>query len=293
MAGNDKAEDDTRNDAIELLGSASYAQASRALLGLLKEDEAEAVQLAAISTLGHFPEPAIAGELIRAWPDFSPKVRSQALAVLLGRPERAKILLGAIEAGDLEPSDLSTAQLKFLRNHPNTEVRELALKVLGEAAVSERQQVVDAFQPALNLQGNAAEGRKIFLARCTPCHRLSGAGYAVGPDLVSVKSNGKAKILISILDPSREVAPQYLAFDIETKDGESSVGIIANETSSSVTVRQPYGHDEVIMRSNIKGMKSQQQSLMPEGLEQGLSQQDFANLLEFITTADSGQPHSP
>jgi putative membrane-bound dehydrogenase-like protein len=290
VAANEKAEDDTRNEAIELLGSASYEQASRPLFGLLKEDEAEAVQLAAIGTLGHFPEPAIAGELLRAWPDFSPRVRSQALSVLLGRPERAKILLEAIEAGDLESSDLTTAQLKFLRNHPNPEVRELALKVLGEPEVSERQKVVDAFQPALNLTGNAAEGRKIFLARCTPCHRLSGAGYAVGPDLVSVKSNGKAKILISILDPSREVAPQYIAFDIETKDGESSVGIIASETSSSVTVRQPYGHDEVIMRSNIKGMKSQQQSLMPEGLEQGLSQQDFANLLEFITTADSGQP---
>lgn len=108
-----------------------------------------------------------------------------------------------------------------------------------------------------------------------------------GGILVSAKSNGKDKLLISVLDPSREVAPQYIAFNIETKDGESYVGIIANETTSSITVRQPYGKEDVILRSNIKSMKSQKQSLMPEGLEAGLQPQDFANLLEYISTANA------
>jgi putative heme-binding domain-containing protein len=93
--------------------------------------------------------------------------------------------------------------------------------------------------------------------------------------------------LISILDPSREVAPQYIAYAIDTKDGESCVGIIAHESPASITVRQAYGKDEVIDRANIKGMKSQGQSLMPEGLEQGLGQQDLANLLEYISTANA------
>ena len=41
------------------------------------------------------------------------------------------------------------------------------------------------------------------------------------------------------------------------------------------------------MRSKLKSMQSQGQSLMPEGLEQGLTPQDFANLLEYIATADA------
>jgi putative heme-binding domain-containing protein len=145
--------------------------------------------------------------------------------------------------------------------------------------------VVDAFQPALGLKGDAAAGRVIFSQRCVSCHHLGGLGFAVGPDLLSARSNGKDKLLISILDPSREVAPQYLAFSIATKDGESYVGILANETAASVTVRQAFGKEDVIMRSNIAGMKAQGQSLMPEGLEAGLTPQDLANVLEFITTA--------
>jgi putative heme-binding domain-containing protein len=64
------------------------------------------------------------------------------------------------------------------------------------------------------------------------------------------------------------------------------LGIIANETTSSITVRQAYGKEDVVLRSNMQGMTSQGQSLMPEGLEQGLTPQDFANLLEYISTAN-------
>jgi len=40
------------------------------------------------------------------------------------------------------------------------------------------------------------------------------------PDLVTVKAEGKAKNLVNILDPNREVAPAYIAFTIETKDDD-------------------------------------------------------------------------
>jgi putative heme-binding domain-containing protein len=63
----------------------------------------------------------------------------------------------------------------------------------------------------------------------------------------------------------------------------------ANETTSSITVRSAYGKENVIMRSNMKSMQSQSQSLMPEGLEQGLQPQDLANLLEYISTADAAK----
>ena len=92
---------------------------------------------------------------------------------------------------------------------------------------------------------------------------------------------------MNILDPNREVAPAYIAFTIETKDGDSLVGVIADETTSSITVRQPFGKQDTLMRAKIKSMQSQGQSLMPEGIEQGLTQQDLANLLEYIATADA------
>ena len=282
-----KADEGARLEGIQLLGLSNFEQTGAPLVTLLNTDASPAVQLAAIATLSHFSNAQIPMELIGHWAAFSPRVKSQALSALLSRPERATMLLQAIASGVIPASDLTTAQRKFLRTHDHAEVRQLALQVFGAASANKLQTVIDAYQPALSLRGDAAAGRQIFAQRCIPCHRLGGAGFAVGPDLVSAKSNGKEKLLISVLDPSREVAPQYLAFNIETKDEESYVGLIANETPASVTVRQAYGKEDVILRSNIKGMKSQSQSLMPEGLEQGLMSQDLANLLEFISTANS------
>jgi len=198
-------------------------------------------------------------------------------------------VLNAIAAGTMQPTDLTTAQLKFLRGHHDADVHKLAAKVLANFKEKKRQDVIDAYQPALSLVGDAAKGKEIYLQRCSSCHRLGGAGYQLGPDLVTVKNTGKDKMLVNILDPNREVAPAYIAFTIETKDDESLVGIIANETTSSITVRQAFGKDTTLMRSKLKSMQSQGQSLMPEGLEQDLKAQDFANLLEYITTADAGK----
>ncbi|MDB6022859.1 MAG: Heme-binding protein [Pedosphaera sp.] len=287
LVGDEKADEAARLEGIQLLGLSSYETSGAILVPRLKSGETPAIQMAAVSTLAHFSGPQIGTDLIANWAGFPPRVKSQAIGVLLARPERAIILLKAIQAGGIQPNDLTTAQAKFLRNHGDANVRQLALQVLGATPPNKLQAVVDSFQPTLSLAGDAAAGRKIFEQRCVSCHRLGGMGFAVGPDLVSAKSNGKEKLLVSILDPSREVAPQYMAFNIETKDGESYVGIIANEATASVTVRQAYGKEDVILRSNMRGMKSQSQSLMPEGLEAGMKPQDLANLLEFISTANA------
>ena len=144
---------------------------------------------------------------------------------------------------------------------------------------------MEAFQPALTLPGNAEKGKKAFTERCAYCHRLDGAGFLLGPDLVSVRNAGKEKLLIGLLDPNREVLPQYLSYEVETKDGETVLGVLSNETASSVTLRLPFGKESVIPRANIASMRSRGQSMMPDGLEGGLTPQDVADLLECIATA--------
>ena len=143
--------------------------------------------------------------------------------------------------------------------------------------------MINAFQPALNLQGNSAHGKTIYLERCSSCHRYDNEGYALGPDLVTVKNSGKEKLLKNILDPNSEVAPNFKAFEIETTNDESYIGLVTNETAASVTLRQAFGKENVILRPQIKKLQSQEQSLMPEGLEAGLTPQDLADLLYYIS----------
>ena len=97
-----------------------------------------------------------------------------------------------------------------------------------------------------------------------------------------MRNAGKEKLLLNMLDPSREVAPQYVAYVVETKDGQSLLGILASDTPANITVRQAYGKDVVVDRANIKRTTSQGKSLMPDGLEAGMKPQDVADLIAFI-----------
>ena len=69
---------------------------------------------------------------------------------------------------------------------------------------------------------------------------------------------------------------------MDTQEGDSYAGLVVNETASSVTVRQPLGIEVVVPRSQIAKMQASRLSLMPEGLEEGLTHQDLADLLDFI-----------
>jgi putative heme-binding domain-containing protein len=275
-----------RLQGIQLLGQTTYAESGQQLLALIHPDQPQAVQLAGVSTLARFGDSAIGPELIKRWELFTPPLRSAALSALLTRPERAVILLRAIQDETIRSSILDSTQTKFLRNHRDRAVRDLAGKVLGLPASGARQKIIDAFIPALELKGDPARGHKLYRDRCISCHRLGGEGFALGPDLVTVKNTGKEKLLVNILDPNREVRPEFASYLVETKDDESLIGIIAAETGTAITLRQAYGKEDVVQRSNIRRTQSQGQSLMPEGLEAGMTQQDVADLLEYIERAE-------
>jgi putative heme-binding domain-containing protein len=274
----------TRVTAISLLATSDFAAAGKALLACLTPDAPQAVQSAAITALGEMDDLEVGPALVQHFKRLSPRLRSETLGVLLLRPDRAMALLNGISSGQLRAQDLPSTQAMFLRNHRDPQVQALARKLLIPPTGT-RDDVIAQYRSALSLQGDAKAGKLVYEARCISCHHVAGEGSSVGPDLMTVRSAGKEKMLVNILDPNREVAPNFLAYLVETRDGESLTGIIVNETAASLTVRQAYGKDTVVMRSDVKRMESQKMTLMPEGLEAGLKPQDFANLLEFLLTA--------
>ena len=160
--------------------------------------------------------------------------------------------------------------------------------MIGASANSNREEVVRHFRPALELTGDIQRGKALFQQRCQSCHRLGKDGFAVGPDLAGVPNGGKEKLVTNMLDPNREVPPNYFGYTVETADGESYTGLIVNETAGSVTVRQPFGLEAVVARTQIVAMRASRLSLMPEGLEEGLTQQDLADLLDFLMSSSKG-----
>jgi len=175
--------------------------------------------------------------------------------------------------------------MQVLRVHRDPAIRAQAVQLFG-ATPEKRDDVIKAFLPALQLRGRADSGKRIYQERCATCHRIRGEGFAVGPDLATVKTAGKETLLVNILDPNREVAPGYLSYTLETASGESLSGLIANESPARVTLRGPNGTETVVLRPQIARLQTSGRSLMPEALESGLSLQDMADLIEFLEVAN-------
>ena len=195
-----------------------------------------------------------------------------------------RALLKAVEQGNIARTELTAADIQRLTTQKDSALRDQA-RTIFQRDNSTRSDVVKKFRPALDLQGNAARGHAIYQQRCVTCNRAGGEGFSIGPDLASVANNGKEKLLTSILDPSAEVAAAYVAYSVETKGGESFVGVLASENPLSVMLKIPNGEMPRFTHENISSMRASDKSLMPDGLEEGLSTQDAADLLEFVTQA--------
>ena len=111
------------------------------------------------------------------------------------------------------------------------------------AKAKTRAQAVQDLLPALKLKGNAAAGKVLYTQRCALCHRAGKDGHALGPDLLSVKANGPEKLLVSIVDPNREVAANYVAYDLALRDGSTQTGLLGDETLTHVRIRLPLGKE--------------------------------------------------
>ena len=88
--------------------------------------------------------------------------------------------------------------------------------------------------------------------------------------------------MASILDPSRQVDPKYLAYTAQFKDGRAIVGIITSGSGDSLKMNVPGVGVQTVNRSTLKSLTSLNQSLMPDGLELQLTHESMADLIQFL-----------
>jgi len=92
-------------------------------------------------------------------------------------------------------------------------------------------------------------------------------------------------VLGAILEPNVGVRRDYLTYVVETAGGESLLGLLRDENSATITLQGLDGTQVLLPRSNIQYLQAQPWSLMPEGLETGLTPQRMADLLDYLMTA--------
>jgi putative membrane-bound dehydrogenase-like protein len=284
IASDRKQKDADRAAAVRTLGLAPFAEVRDLLRTALQLRQPQPVQRAALETLARFDHPEVATLVLEAWPSFSPQLRSTAAETLFGRPEWIMAFLDRVEKGKIGRGDVDSARVQLLQASSSEKVRSRARKLFAGAGVSGRSTVVKAYQKALELKGDPSRGKVVFKNQCSSCHRLEGVGQSIGADLAAIRDRGLDAVLLNILDPNREVKPQFQSYVLETKRGRSITGMITAETASSLTVRKGDGTSETILRIDIEELRSTGLSFMPEGLEKQIDVPAMADLLAYLNS---------
>ena len=110
-----------------------------------------------------------------------------------------------------------------------------------------------------------------------------------GPDLRSITDRTKKGLFSSILDPNQTVDASYAGYSVTLAEGSALYGRLLSESSNHLTLRLLDGTDRQLSRAKIKSLNNSGLSLMPEGLEAGMTQQDLADVIRFLQTFGQGE----
>jgi putative heme-binding domain-containing protein len=124
-------------------------------------------------------------------------------------------------------------------------------------------------------------GREIFSRTCAVCHKLYGEGAAIGPDLTGGGRANLDYLLENIVDPSAIVPADYRVSEVALKDGRDLMALIVAKTDHSLTLQTP-AEKFTVERSDVENVRQTKTSLMPEGLLQGMKDEEICNLIAYL-----------
>jgi putative membrane-bound dehydrogenase-like protein len=132
-------------------------------------------------------------------------------------------------------------------------------------------------------QGDVVQGKMVFERTCVSCHQINGTGINFGPDLSEIGSKlPKEALLYSIMDPNAGISFGYEGYKVETKGGETAVGIIASETETNLDVKKLGGVVSSYSKNQVKSKEQLKASLMPN-LTMTMKPQELVDLVEYLS----------
>jgi len=268
-----------RSIAVKIMARLPWERAGESLLNLASDESAPDLAPAALKAVVAYPKDDVSVALLAGWSRYTPARRDAVLGSLLGVPFHVKGVLAAVEAKRLPASAFTGVRRRQVLAAKDPAIKALAARLL---TISARPEALAEATKALSLTPVPANGRGVFNAVCATCHRLDREGHAVGPDLFDIRRQTKENILFHIVNPDAEIAPAFTAYLAEAKDGRVLSGILVGDTPTSITLRGPLGVEATLLRSDLAKLESLPSSLMPTGLEAGLSKQQLSDLLAYL-----------
>ncbi len=244
--------------------------AAGALAKARLNDEQLATLCGAIAEAGVLEVP----RLVRAFEGRDDERIGKMLVAVLGRSPGL---------GSLQADALATV----LKTYPDS-VRQDAAPLFEQLTVDlEKQKARLAQLDGVLDGGDIQRGRELFFANqkaiCATCHAVQGKGGAFGPDLTKIGAiRAPRDLLEAIVLPSTSFARGYESFNVVTDDGQVLSGIITRDTAEAIYLVSSTHVEVRVPRSAIESIAQSNVSIMPEGMDNQLSRQELADLIEFL-----------
>ncbi len=169
-----------------------------------------------------------------------------------------------------------------------------ALTKAGKLADAKREFTkpeLDAFLTDVKAKGDPARGEAIYRRaelNCLKCHGVAGSGGQVGPDMTSIGASAQADYLVeSLLNPNTKIKEGFNSLVVTTEDDRIFAGIKIGETPQTLVIRDAEGKEIGIAKADKPQVKPGK-SLMPDGLTDALTRQEFVDLVRFLSELGKG-----
>ncbi len=275
-----KAPIDQRLAVLPLLASRKWDAVKPVVKSLLTSNQPAELTTATLALMKKFSITSTAPLIYELLPKAGPALKRDLVPMLTGNAATALELFKRMDKGEF-PTAWVDVETRWRYQRGTGEMTDLAKKLFGEAS-GDRAAVVSSYMEASKHPGDAKKGQQVFASICITCHRHGSMGVDVGPPLSDVKVKPPEALLSDILDPNRMFEARWSAYQIDTHDNRFLSGIIESETPDTVVLAMMGGAKETLPRSAIKEMKSLDRSLMPPGLEAGITKEQMSDLLAFL-----------
>jgi putative heme-binding domain-containing protein len=279
---------DDRRSALEQLISARPADLQKILETLLEDTVTAGI--AARGLLEQRDSPDATALVLQHWSSVSQSDQQAVVGAMTSRPNSAAALLEAVANGKLPRSAITAYNARQITNLKSEPLDARLAHVWGKVQTSDadKRKLMGRYRELLNpdrlKSADPAAGRLVFSQTCAVCHKLYGQGAAIGPDLTGSGRANLEYLLENIVDPSAIVPEDYRVSEVELKDDRSITGLVVGKNEHTVTVQTPT-EKLTLERSEIQNMRQTSLSLMPEGLLQGLKQDQVCNLIKYLMTS--------
>ena len=142
---------------------------------------------------------------------------------------------------------------------------------------------------AMQGDGKPDRGKTLFAdlkgLACGKCHVVGGEGGNIGPELSGIAAKyPREELIASVLYPSARIFSGYETVVVATADGKVLTGLIKSDNADGLEIQDADGKRVKIAKADIEDRKTGELSLMPNGIVEGITERDFADLIAYLET---------